>query len=229
MVNCFSFCLYGPYNKKYYKGLLENLKIINNIFPEFYTHISFGIDIDKSILENIKKYKNIIYKIYDFTGAKLMTYRYIPLDLFNIDILFSRDCDSRINDRDIWCINNFINSKFLVHIVRDHKEHKFPIMGGIVGFKKDFLKYIGSFENIIKIYENKISFEYLTDQIILAENIYKKFINNNIFLTHSSKNIFNEKNFVEIPLPVDKYKFIGQTIDYDNNNNKIYIYDYTIY
>ena len=24
-----SFCLYGPYNKKYYQGLLENLEIIN--------------------------------------------------------------------------------------------------------------------------------------------------------------------------------------------------------
>ena len=63
-----SFCLYGPYNKKYYQGLLENLEIINRDLPNFCIFISFGNDIDKQIIDDISKYKNVIYKIYDFTG-----------------------------------------------------------------------------------------------------------------------------------------------------------------
>jgi hypothetical protein len=228
MTHVISFCLYGPYNKKYYKGLLENLQIINKKLPTFYIYISFGNDIDKSIIEDIKMYKNIIYKIYDLTGDKIKSFRFIPLDNGKIDILFSRDIDSRINKRDLWCINDFIKSKYLVHIIRDHKNHTFPIMAGMVGFRKEFLKHINSFTDIIKLYEN-ITFSYLTDQIILANNIYKKYINSDIFLTHSSKNIFNENNFVQIPLLVNKETFIGQVIEYDDNDNKKYVYDYLDY
>ena len=224
----FSFCLYGPYSKKYYMGLIENIKIINKNYPEYYIYISFGNDIDKSIIKEIDKYKNIIYKIYDFTGAKLMTYRYVPIDLSNVSILFSRDVDSRINTRDMWCINEFIKSKYLIHIIRDHKNHNFPIMGGMVGFKKEFLKYITSFENIIRMTFN-LNFKYLTDQIILAEYIYKKHIKEDIFLVHSKVNTFNEKNVIKIPLEVNKETFIGQVIDYDENNKKIYIYEYLEY
>jgi len=223
-----SFCLYGPYNKKYYRGLIENIEIINNKLPTFYIYISFGCDIDRTIIEDINKYKNIIYKIYDFTGDKIKSYRFIPLDLINTEILFSRDTDSRINKRDLWCIKNFMKSTFLVHIIRDHKNHTFPMMAGMIGFKKEFLKYITSFADVLKPFENTV-FSYLTDQLILANTIYKKYINLDIFLTHSSKNTLNEKNFIQIPLSVNKETFIGQVIDYDDTDNKIYIYDYLEY
>ena len=228
MVYAISFCLYGPYNKKYYKGLLENLEIINNKLPEFDIYISLGNDIDKNIIDDIKKYKNIHYIIYNFTGDKIKSYRFISIDYKKVTVLFSRDADSRINERDLWCINNFINSKFIVHIIRDHKNHIFPIMAGMVGFKKEILKYINSFTEILKLFDNQ-TFTYLSDQKLLANIIYKKYINEDIFLTHSHKNTFNEKNFIQIPLEVDKETFIGQVIDYNDKDEKVYIYDYIEY
>ena len=60
--------------------------------------------------------------------------------------------------------------------------------------------------------------------------IYKKYIDKDIFLTHSAVNTFNEKNFIQIPLEVNKKTFIGQVIDYDKDTGKkIYVYDYIDY
>ena len=50
------------------------------------------------------------------------------------------------------------------------------MMAGMCGFKKDILKHIGKFQNIIDATKDN-KFGYLTDQIILANFIYKKYIN----------------------------------------------------
>ena len=39
MVNVISFCLYGPYNPKYYNGLKENIEIIFDKLPLFHIHV----------------------------------------------------------------------------------------------------------------------------------------------------------------------------------------------
>ena len=85
MVNAFSFCLYGPYNPKYYIGLKENIEIINNKFPKFDIYITCGSDIDKvKFNEIIQQFNNITNKIkiitVDVTGPILMLLRYFPID-----------------------------------------------------------------------------------------------------------------------------------------------------
>ena len=65
-----------------------------------------------------------------------MLNRFYPIDEPDVDLLFSRDADSRINERDQFVISEFIKSNKMFHIVRDHYEHKFPILGGIFGVKK---------------------------------------------------------------------------------------------
>jgi len=229
MVKAFSFCLYGKFNKKYYYGLGENIEIIKDKLPDFKVYIIFGNDVDKDFIDKISQNSNVVLVNKDFTGDIIKSYRFTVIDIPEVELLFSRDADSRINDRDIWCINDFINSQSLVHIIRDHRNHTFPIMGGMCGFKKGFLNYFKSFEKLINILINlNITFNYLTDQIILANYIYSKFISNNIFLVHSNTaiNKLNENNFKQIPLSVNKETFIGQIIDYDENNNRIYVCEY---
>jgi hypothetical protein len=232
MVNVFSFCIYGPYNPKYYIGLKENIKIIFDKFPGFHIHIWIGNDADipkiNELLFDFFKSKIKLLHITDKTGPILMLYRYLSIDFENVDCIFSRDADSRIGTRDIWCINKFLESSFILHTIRDHKGHFMKMMGGLSGMKKEILVHILSFNNVI-VHTQKIiaNNEYNVDQTILQLFIYNNF--KNLLLVHSTKNIFNDENFEYIPLEVNKENFCGQVIDYDENMNKIYVHDYKDY
>ena len=54
----FSFCLYGS-NPKYTLGMIENIKMINEYFNEWYTYIYYN-NIPADILEKVKTYNNVI-------------------------------------------------------------------------------------------------------------------------------------------------------------------------
>jgi hypothetical protein len=123
----FSFCIYGT-ERNYYEGLLENIQIIREYFPDFQIYVYKGICHPEWKFEGV----NIIETERD--GAINMLYRYLPLTF--ADIGFVRDADSRIIERDRWCIFEFLKSDKLYHIVRDHSYHIEPIMGGIFGWKK---------------------------------------------------------------------------------------------
>ena len=228
MVNAFSFCLYGQYNPKYYIGLKENIEIINNKFPDFHIYIYCGSDIDKiKFYEILQQFTDISNKInilnLDITGPILMLLRYFPIDNENVDCVFSRDTDSRIGERDEWCINKFLSSHLILHTIRDHQGHFVKMMGGLSGIKKNINKYIGPFSKFVPI---DINAEYNYDQYILSI-IYLNL--KHLLLVHSTKNIHLDKNFELIPLEVNKENFCGQVIDYDSDEKPFYVFDYKPY
>ena len=232
MVNVFSFCLYSSYNPKYYIGLKENIDIIIDKYPTYHIHIWLGNDIDKDkfdeLINNFDKTNIKIFFVSDATGPILMLYRYMSIDFENIDCIFSRDADSRIGERDMWCINRFLNSKQILHTIRDHHGHFMEMMGGLSGMKREILNHICSFNNLI-LQSKKIinNIEYNFDQYILKIIIYNNF--KDLLLVHSTKNIFNDINFEYIYLVVNNESFCGQVIDYDEQLNKKYVYEYKDY
>ena len=235
MVNVFSFCLFGSYNPKYYIGLKENIEIIFDKYPTYHIHVWLGNDIDKdklnSLLNNVIINKELQQKIMfynlNFTGLIVTLFRFLSIDIPNVDCIFSRDTDSRINERDMWCIDKFINSQYLIHVIRDHHGHCVPIMAGLCAFKKElFNKYNFKFNDIIEKTFN-INAKYNYEQYILHIYIYNNY--KNLLLVHSTKNILNDINYEYIQLEVNKETFCGQVIDYDDKLNRIYVYDYKDY
>lgn len=126
----FSFCLYGT-ESNYYTGLLENLEIIKTFFPDFDVIVYKGV-CDSSW--TLPEWVHVVETGKE--GAINMLYRYIPLTIHETG--FIRDTDSRITERDRWCIREFLNSDKSYHIIRDHIWHRSNIMGGIFGWKKSF-------------------------------------------------------------------------------------------
>jgi hypothetical protein len=124
----FSFCLYGTASY-YYTGLLENIERIQQYYPDFSIVVYLG-DCDPSwVLPDavtvIKTGK---------AGPINMLFRYKALA--DAEIGFVRDCDSRITERDRWCIDTFLRSSYSYHIIRDHVWHRSKIMGGLFGWKE---------------------------------------------------------------------------------------------
>lgn len=135
MAYVFSFCIYGT-NPKYLYGLLKNLEQIRAHYPEFQTWIAVGNDVPEEYIAKYKAFPNVTLTHYPFTGGRLMTYRFFPIDDPTITCMIVRDADSRFGDRDHECIRRFLSSDYCVFTIRDHYYHRCPIMGGQWGIKR---------------------------------------------------------------------------------------------
>ena len=58
--------------------------------------------------------------------------------IFQVSVLFSRDLDSRLGPRESSAAQEFLSSDASAfHVMRDHREHRIPVMGGTWGVKLD--------------------------------------------------------------------------------------------
>ena len=166
-----SFSLYGFVNK-YIGGLLQNCKDINKLYPHFWIYVYIGNDVDKDILnEKFWSIRNLQFIETGELGHINMSYRFIAIDRPEVGVMFSRDCDSRINERDQFCMNEFLKSDKLFQIIRDHEQHGVLVLGGTFGVKKGAL-YFSVRDALLRHNELKKINEYDHDQQFLSIVIY---------------------------------------------------------
>ena len=72
----------------------------------------------------------------DWTG---MFWRFYPASEDEVDVMISRDTDSRLSLREKYAIDEWLSSEKDFHIMRDHPFHKFPVLGGMWGVKAGIL------------------------------------------------------------------------------------------
>ena len=68
-----------------------------------------------------------------------MFWRFMPAADTSVDRFVVRDVDSRLNARDRIAVEEWIESKLPVHILRDHVNHCIVMNGGMWGAVKDAL------------------------------------------------------------------------------------------
>jgi hypothetical protein len=207
----FSFCLYGS-KPKYITGMHENIKTISIKFPDWKVFIYH----DNTVaIDDFKKYSNVIARLGLYNNEKLMLDRFCAIDEPDVEIMLVRDADSRINERDEWCINSFIQSDKLFHIIHDHPYHIMPILGGLWGIKKGCLPHF-IFRNAIDIYQVGQN-DSNCDQKFLYTWIYPKV--NDISLYHGE--LPHSFKGVGTPIPFkNDHMFCGQVIEYDEKGNE---------
>ena len=157
-----SFCLYGELDF-YCLGLIENIDLINKKYNDWKIYVYYA-NIPEKILNILKNKQNTYlfeckHNGYNWEG---MFWRFYPIENENIDIFLSRDVDSRITEREMKFVNEWINSKKSFHIIRDNPAHGIEILAGTFGVK------VKKFNKINKIKK--------LDEYILEFN--KEFINN---------------------------------------------------
>ena len=124
----FSFCLYGT-ESNYYTGLLENIAIVRDQFPDFTIYVYKGVcDPSWTLPDGIRVIET------GKEGPVNTLFRLFPLTF--ADIGFTRDSDSRITERDRWTIREFLDSDKHYHAIRDHYFHRSKLMAGMFGWKK---------------------------------------------------------------------------------------------
>jgi hypothetical protein len=128
---CFSFCLYGSYFDKYYRGLQENVVLIRKHYPNWDIVVYAAPEAETFVTSlGVQCFPT------GKTGPVNMTYRFLPVTNPEYDVVCVRDADSRIHERDRWCINDFLDSPYKIYTIRDHPYHHYRIMGGLWGKKR---------------------------------------------------------------------------------------------
>lgn len=227
MVKVISFSLWGGgcptqcCSNDFYIGAIKNSKLALEMYPNFecwfYVHKE---SVPQHIIDELNNFSNtkIIYKTGDLNKIKPMTWRFESIDNPDVEINLSRDTDTRILLREKLAVEEWIKSDKLFHIMRDHPHHRYPILGGMFGTKKN--KEIPSWTDLInnKIYQ-KSSRDY--DQTFLKNIIYP--IIKNVSLIHSSFNFFLNEKIKPFPIPYcDNYYFVGGYVYHDDSVSEIH-------
>ena len=59
----------------------------------------------------------------------------LNLKYFQVDLYVSRDLDSRLNERELAAVQEWLDSSKEFHFMRDHPQHGTTILGGVWGCK----------------------------------------------------------------------------------------------
>lgn len=190
MVNVFSFCLYGPEKRKYYQGLRENIEIIESYFPSWKAYIYCAPDVTQQMLDWLKSHGCVVLRETHEFGAVNMVHRFFAIDEPDVDVMFSRDADSRIHWKDRWAIKQFMDSTHTVHVIRDNEMHDAYMMGGLWGMKKT--AGISIRDKYDEFKKRPIEYGIGLDQNFLTDKIYPPVIDN-LLAHYSFDNCFYER------------------------------------
>ena len=211
-----SFSLWG--NKPIYQvGSIRNAKQAKDFYPDFecwfYIHEP---TVPKETIEKLQQFVNvkIIYKTGDLSKIKPMMWRFEAIDEPNIELIMSRDVDTKILLREKLAVDEWVKSDKLLHIMRDHPWHKYRIQGGMFGVKKSNITWKDKIESLIQ------NSEYNYDQPFLQDVIYPLYKDNCII--HASFNKFNDEKCLDFPIEHDQddYRFVGEYVYEDESRNK---------
>lgn len=165
------------------------------------------------LLKELNKRDNFfLYKTdISYTNTEPTMWRMIPLWDKETDILLCRDIDSLPTINEVKATKTFIDSNYLIHTMRTHRNHNSNptrILAGLCGFKKEVLKEVININNFSDYYKYS-SGGWGCDQNTLISIFYNQVKD-------------KKKYFMDSPIKTETHNVIGNpetsTIDYNLNN-----------
>jgi hypothetical protein len=185
--------------KTYTQGVWDNLKLIQEIMPDWKMRVYHNNSIDFSLLPEENSF--LEYELVDKNDDNYMFWRFYAWDDPEIDILLSRDLDDRINFYDFQIVKIFESSPSSFCSVRCHEQHDVPILGGMWSSKpRDFT--FSMLDLLLKWKSEKNSSEnYMSDQYFLANCVWPLVSEKCISFGFYGDRFFSGKH---VYLPLDK-------------------------
>ena len=221
MKKVISFSLWGS-NPDYTYGAIKNAILAKTYYPNFECWFYIHKDtVPHEIINILSKLDNsvIIFKEGDLTTCKPMMWRFKAIDDPDVEVMMCRDTDTRILLREKLAVDQWLNSNKLFHIMRDHPDHNFKILGGMFGTKKIPIinNWNSLMSNIIQISEKSY------DQDFLSNYIYDTIKDNS--LIHANFNNY-EDHAMKFPIEYDnEYRFVGEYVYSNESRSIIHIED----
>lgn len=200
-----SFALWGS-DKKYLIGALRNVEIAKDIYPDWVCRFYLAHEVPFGIRYELKNHDNAQIVEVPQVGNWVFSFnRFFAMSEPDVDVMISRDTDSRLTHREKSAVDEWLASDKGFHIMKDHPWHySYPILAGMFGCKKGAVKDVKE-----KIETFNKSNWYHSDQEFLKAMILPE-IRNNVF-------IHDDWNYNPFPLSRNGLEFVGQVFDENEN------------
>lgn len=202
-----SFSLWGS-DPKYTIGAIKNAELALSIYPDWTCRFYVANDVPSKILLYLESFDNVqLIKMNTPGNWKSMFWRFLPASESDVEVMISRDTDSRLNYREKYAVEQWLDSDKNFHIMRDHPAHRFHVLGGMWGAKN------GAIKNISKLIEDfGGTDEYGTDYVFFEKKVFCNLSEENVMV--------HDEFFNGIPFPTSRngYEFVGEVFDAEDNN-----------
>jgi len=226
MSKVLSYCVYGD-TPKYTIGAIKNAESKQDYFPDWEMRVYHDYSVPTDILIKLdqlgvnlidvsKETTGIYYPTKEESRTYGMFWRFVPAGDDTVDYFVSRDTDSRLSEREVIAVNDWIESDKPFHIIREHPwGHTWVINGGMWGCVGGFIENI---DQSIKEYlqTSKFAHEQAADQWFLKECIYPV-VKDYAFITDEFVNFEERSVPIRRDRALDNFAFIGEPFDENEN------------
>jgi len=154
--------------RKFFEGILENYRLIQKMYGSSWTvRVYYQVDykggqnstVMKQLCDLTCSESNLDLcdasenpRLGNATILYPLLWRFLPVLDVNVDLFLSRDLDSRISVREVAAVHEFIQSDYLMHVMRDHPAHAAYMMGGTWGAKVNQMRnrFLDAFKKLFK-------------------------------------------------------------------------------
>ena len=199
-----TFSLWGD-DPKYCVGAIRNAELTRKIYPGWLPRFYIGQSVPEEIVKELRQYTDQIVLMDEPGDWAGMFWRFYPASEDDVDVFISRDCDSRLTEREATAVQEWLDSPRLIHVIRDHPHHSAPMMGGLWGAKRDGLSAL---KNQIKEYVRGDFWQ--VDQNFLREIVWPA--NYHKVLAHDDWNRFPMTKIMKFSQPREGDEFVGAII-----------------
>jgi len=207
MKKVISYSLWGD-NPKYTIGAIKNAEIAKEVYQGWKCRFYVDCTVPRDILFPLDEYENVEIVMKNSIGDwSSMFWRFEASYDPNVDVAIFRDTDSRPTLREKKAVEQWLKSQETFHIMRDHPQHKFPILGGMWGVKNDNDYKLK--ELIENFYKDGSANRYGTDYEFFTSVLFPRI--NEDCLVHDE--FFDKKPF---PSKRDGLEFVGEPFNHDD-------------
>ena len=220
MKQVISFSLYGK-EMRFLVGAIKNAELAQRFFPGFTVRYYYGKSVPKWVISTLLVFPHVeLIKVDDTENSIARTWRFMACTDKNVDVVLSRDVDARLSLREAEAHQEFMESGFNFHIIRDHPiGHQYLISAGMFAMKT------AAYGDLMykMLLDHEFNDEYMADQNFLNHKIYPK-------IAHDC--LFHDEYYQFDIIPPSEQRFIKRQrlaqmchIGCAVDENDMYIYD----
>jgi hypothetical protein len=132
MQKIIAFSLWGD-DPKYCIGAVRNAQLASKFFPEWECWFYYDKKVPRAYIDVLKDFNNVKVILVEHQSFGAF-WRFF--DMREGAIVLSRDCDSRLSEREKHIVDDWLKSGEKMCVIRDHINHyEFPILAGMWGIK----------------------------------------------------------------------------------------------
>lgn len=169
MKQVISYSLYGS-QPRFLVGAIKNAQLAQRFFPGFNVRYYYGRSVPNWVLSTLILFDDVeLIKVEDEENNISRTWRFMACLDTDVDVVLSRDVDARLSLREAEAHQEFMESDYNFHIIRDHPTgHGYLISAGMFAMKTH------AYGNLMhkKLLAEEFTDHYMADQNFLSEKIY---------------------------------------------------------